>query len=44
MSKKKSMEQRLQSQEANTKAAQRSKANLKAPSEKGFHEPNRPSI
>ncbi|SEC71289.1 hypothetical protein [Paenibacillus sp. GP183] len=41
---KKSLEQQMQSTLANSKEAQRSKANLKRPSETGFHEPNRPSI
>jgi hypothetical protein len=44
MRSKKSLEQQQQSTIANSKEAQRSKANLKRPTEAGFHEPNRPSI
>lgn len=44
MGKNKSMKQKLQSTLDNSNQAKESKANLKSPSETGFHEPNRPSI
>lgn len=44
MSNKKTLEQEQQSTIANSSEAQKSKAILKQPSEKGFHEPNRPSV
>jgi hypothetical protein len=40
----KTEKQKQQSAADKSSNAQKSKANLKSPSEKGFHEPNRPSV
>jgi hypothetical protein len=44
MAGKMSEEQKQQSMMDKSSNAQKSKANLKSPSESGFHEPNRPSV